>query len=148
MSSWAVLCVACLPFFYYVLVLYSSWRFFRRRPDRDGNPSIFTPPVSILKPVRGTDPDAYENFASFCTQDYPEYEIVFCVGGPEDETVPVIEKLKLNFPHVQISILFGSLRKPQTTKWRSLPACRRKQPTNTSQSATATCVSAPTTCVI
>src|SRR3954452_11660605 len=116
MSSWAVLCVACLPFFYYVLVLYSSWRFFRRRPDRDGNPRVFTPPVSILKPVRGTDPDAYENFASFCTQDYPEYEIVFCVGGPEDEIVPVIEKLKLKFPHVQISILFGSLRNATNDK--------------------------------
>jgi len=110
MSSWAVPCVACLPFFYYVLVLYSSWRFFRRRPDRDGNPQVFTPPVSILKPVRGSDPEAYENFASFCHQDYPEYEIVFCVGSSDDEIVPVIEKLKLNYPLIQIRVLFGSLR--------------------------------------
>jgi len=109
-SSWVVLCVACLPFFYYVLVLYSSWRFFRFRPQRDGISLSFTPPVSILKPVRGSDPDAYENFASFCRQDYPEYEIVFCVGTAEDEIVPVLEKLKVDFSNTKIRILFGTLR--------------------------------------
>ena len=109
-SSWAVLCIACLPFFYYILVLYSSWRFFRRRLDRDESPQLFSPPVSILKPVRGCDSDAYENFASFCTQDYPEYEIVFCVGSQEDEIVPVLDQLKHDFPQIQIRVLFGSLR--------------------------------------
>src|SRR4051794_1091468 len=109
-SFWVVLFVACLPFFYYVLVLYSSWRFFRNRPQPDRISSLFTPPVSILKPVRGSDSDAYRNFASFCTQDYPEYELVFCVGTPEDEIVPVLEKLKGDFPQTRIRILFGSLR--------------------------------------
>jgi ceramide glucosyltransferase len=109
-SSWVLLCVACLPFFYYVLVLYSSWRFFRYRPKRDQISPSFTPPISILKPVRGTDSDAYDNFASFCRQDYPEYEIVFCVGTPHDEIVPVLEKLRADFPQTKIRILFGSLR--------------------------------------
>src|SRR4051812_9521707 len=109
-SLWLMLFVACLPFFYYLLVLYSSWHFFRRRPDKRESVRPFTPPVSILKPVRGSDPEAYEYFASFCRQDYPQYEIVFCVGGPEDEIVPVIQRLKLDFPTVPIRVLFGSLR--------------------------------------
>src|SRR5689334_14191928 len=109
-SSLVVLCAACLPFFYYVLVLYSSWRFFRRRPKPVENRSAFTPPLSILKPVRGSDSDAYENFASFCRQDYPEYELVFCVGTRDDEIVPVLDKLRIDFPQVPIRILFGSLR--------------------------------------
>jgi ceramide glucosyltransferase len=109
-SALVVLCAACLPFFYYVLVLYSSWRFFHCAPKPVEKRSPFTPPISILKPVRGSDSDAYENFATFCRQDYPHYELVFCVGSPDDEIVPVLEKLKIDFPQVPVRILFGSLR--------------------------------------
>ncbi len=109
-SSLVVLCAACLPFFYYFLVLYSSWRFFRRRSKPVEKRSGFTPAVSILKPVRGSDADAYENFASFCRQDYPDYELVFCLGSPDDEIVPVLEKLRIDFPQIPIRVLFGSLR--------------------------------------
>lgn len=102
-----ILSVAAIPFIYYLIALYSCVRFFRaRRPALSG----FTPPVSNLKPIRGIDPDAYENFASFCRQDYPEYEIVFCVGGTEDPVLPVIEKLQLDFPQRSIRVLYGSGR--------------------------------------
>ena len=106
--------VAALPFVYYSIALYSSWRFFGR-PSRGSNPG-FTPPISNLKPIRGLDPDAYENFASFCRQDYPEYEIVFCVGDTEDPVLPVIEKLIRDFPQRRIRVLFGSLRSAANDK--------------------------------
>jgi ceramide glucosyltransferase len=100
--------IAAIPFIYYLIALYSSWRYFRQpvsAPDRS-----FAPPVSILKPIRGLDPDAYENLASFCKQDYPEYEMIFCVD-PEDETVrPVLEKLQRDFPRREIRVLYGSGR--------------------------------------
>src|SRR5438128_10604380 len=85
--------VASFPFIYYVLVLYSSWRFFRQATVPLPEKSAFTPPVSNLKPVRGLDPEAYENFASYCRQDYPDYELIFCVGDENDPSVPVLEKL-------------------------------------------------------
>jgi ceramide glucosyltransferase len=101
------LVVAATPFIYYFLVLYSSWRFFRNRPSVK---SEFTPPVSILKPVRGLDPEAYENFVSFCHQDYPEYEIVFCLGSEDDPALPVIKRLERDFPDRAIRIIFRSGR--------------------------------------
>ena len=104
--AYAVLGMATFPFFYYLIALYSSWRFFRR-PARS-NPN-FTPPVSILKPVKGLDPNAYQNFASYCTQDYPNYEVVFCVDQ-NDPAVPILEKLRSDFPQCDIRLLFGSGR--------------------------------------
>ena len=103
---YAMLGVATFPFIYYLISLYSAWGFFRRRPAAAR--SEFTPPVSNLKPIRGVDPEAYENFASFCRQDYPDYELLFCVGERDDPVVPILEKLQRDFPERRITVLFGT----------------------------------------
>jgi ceramide glucosyltransferase len=108
--AYCVLFFAALPFIYYVLSFYSSWNFFRSVPDRERPDPDFLPPVSNLKPIRGLDPEAYENFASLCRQDYPEYELLFCVGSDDKAIIPVLEKLALDFPERKIRILFGSGR--------------------------------------
>src|ERR1035438_3115441 len=107
--TWVFLGVAAIPFIYYLIALYSSWRYFRheRKPVVELE---YNRPVSVLKPIRGLDPDAYENFASFCRQDYPDYEIVFCVGGEDEPALEAIEKLMRNFPERQIRVLYGSGR--------------------------------------
>jgi ceramide glucosyltransferase len=103
-----ILAVAAIPGIYYLLALYSSARYFlswKRAPPN----SDFTPPISCLKPIKGLDPDAYENYASFCRQDYPEYEILFCVDA-DDPALPILEKLVQDFPERHIRLLFGSGR--------------------------------------
>jgi ceramide glucosyltransferase len=104
------LILAAAPFVYYLLALCSSWRFFSRSERRAPVNSDFTPPVSNLKPVRGLDPEAYENFASYCRQDYPDYELIFCVSDENDSSVPVLEKLIRDFPERRIRVLYGSGR--------------------------------------
>jgi len=107
-AALVVLAAATFPFIYYLIVIVSAIRFFcRPRPPRN---TTFLPPVSNLKPIRGVDPDAYENFASLCRQNYPEFEMLFCVSDREDPIVPVIEKLAQDFPDRQIRILYGSGR--------------------------------------
>jgi len=107
------LAVAAIPFIYYGIAVFSCLRFFlgTKRKTRE-----FLPPISNLKPVRGLDPEAYENFASFCRQDYPEYEILFCVGDTSDPALPVLERLKNDFPDTQIRILIGTGRNATNDK--------------------------------
>ena len=110
MSPYWFLGVAAIPFIYYLIVIFSSWRYFRTAKHSTAPRPAFTPAVSILKPMRGLDPGAYENFASFCRQDYPQYEILLCVD-PDDQTVmPIVERLRRNFPDRTIRVLYGSGR--------------------------------------
>src|SRR5580700_7956129 len=113
-AGYIFLIVAAIPFIYYLITIYSSWRYFRQpasAPD-----ASFTPPVSILKPIRGLDPDAYENLASFCRLDYPEYEIVFCVDPDDDAVLSILEKLTRDYPKCQIRVLHGSGRRATNDK--------------------------------
>ena len=102
---WLVLVVAVCPLVYYSLAIYCAWVYFRGAHKAAPPNRSFTPPVSILKPVRGVDSEAYANFASFCELDYPEYEIVFAAGSEDDPIVPVIRQLQQDFPHRDIRLL-------------------------------------------
>jgi ceramide glucosyltransferase len=107
-SFWraTVMLLAVAPLAYYLVAIFAALRFFSAK--RDLHPENFTPPASLLKPVRGVDFATYENFRSFCTLDYPEYETLFCVNEMNDPAVPVIERLKREFPNRRIEIFFGA----------------------------------------
>jgi ceramide glucosyltransferase len=104
-AAWryAVLLGAAAPLAYYVFASVAAWRFFRRERSREL--PEFTPPVSVLKAVRGVDFATFENYSSFCLQDYPEYEILFAVNDADDAAVPVIRRLMAAFPMRSIRLL-------------------------------------------
>lgn len=104
----AILLLALGPFVYYLLALWASYAYFRKKSKTANQRASFCRPVSILKPVRGLDREAYQNFASFCLLDYPEYEVLFCVTDAGDPAVPVIEKVQRDFPERRIRLLVGA----------------------------------------
>ena len=67
----------------------------------------YTPGVSLLKPVRGLDAQALRNYASFCLQDYPDYEILFGFADPEDPAIHVVRQLQRDYPDVAIRLVTG-----------------------------------------
>jgi ceramide glucosyltransferase len=105
----ALLVFAVVPFAYYIAAIAAAGRFFRRKATipTGGSPDC-TPSVSILKPIYGLDREAYENFASFCRQDYPEFEILFCISDDSDPAHTVIEQIIRDFPERSIRLLIGS----------------------------------------
>jgi len=88
---------------YYGLCLWSAVDFLRQRKaaGEGARPTWFLP-VSILKPLKGTDPEMYESLRSHCLQDYPEYEIIFGVNDPTDPSRHLVERLKSEFPQLSI----------------------------------------------
>ncbi len=90
---------------YYVLCLWSAARFLRtRKVDKNVRPTPATA-VSVLKPLRGTDPEMYESLRSHCVQDYPDYEIIFGVSDPDDPAIRLVERLRAEFPQRAIRMM-------------------------------------------
>jgi ceramide glucosyltransferase len=101
---------------YYVLCLWSAARFLGERNgagagaqpvEAEGLLVRVQPPVSILKPLKGTDPKMYESFRSHCLQDYPEYEIIFGVSDPNDPAIKSVKALQREFPDRRIQLVIS-----------------------------------------
>ena len=91
---------------YYLLCMWSAWKFLREQEaEEEARPTSALPPISILKPLKGTDPEIYESFRSHCLQDYPEYEIIFGVSDPNDPAVESVKALQREFPERRIQLV-------------------------------------------
>jgi ceramide glucosyltransferase len=92
---------------YYLLCLWSGAVFLRERGAGEGatRPTSSLPPISILKPLKGIDPEIYESFRSHCLQDYPEYEIIFGVSDLNDPAIESVRELQLEFPDRRIHLM-------------------------------------------
>lgn len=88
---------------YSLLSLWCGRQFFRR--SNPGGLSSEPAGITILKPVKGMDEGSYENFASFCRQQYVgPFQIVFAVADADDPVVPVIRQLIDDFPDRTIEL--------------------------------------------
>jgi len=111
-TLWAVratllICVVAAIAYYLIAVVAGLLWFADRRRQRALGLS-FTPPATIFKPLRGADAEAYENFASFCRQDYPEYQILFGVREANDPVAPIIRQLIADFPDRDIELVISA----------------------------------------
>jgi ceramide glucosyltransferase len=88
----------------YSLMVAVGVRRFRHRVAAAA-PHSYQPPVSVLKPLHGDEPDLEENLASFFQQDYPEFEILFCARHSDDLGLAAARRVAARFPHVPTRIL-------------------------------------------
>jgi ceramide glucosyltransferase len=94
----------------YLFQVGSTWALLRKKPGPVGTDGAAydtkpLPPVSILKPLKGLDDNLFDNLSSFCTQDYPEYEILFSLQDHNDPAYKVVEKVRDKHPDCNIRIV-------------------------------------------
>jgi ceramide glucosyltransferase len=65
----------------------------------------FAPPVSMLKPLHGLEPDLESHLQSFFEQDYPEYEIIFCARSEQDPGLAVARRVAAHYPAIRSRFL-------------------------------------------
>jgi ceramide glucosyltransferase len=87
----------------------ANWRL-RRFDQATPARRDFAPAVSVLKPLCGLEPDLYENLRSYFRLDYSRLQIVFGVQDPLDPALQVVERLKAEFPHIEVAIVVNRCR--------------------------------------
>ncbi len=70
----------------------------------------FSPPLTLLKPVHGAEPNLDAHLASFFEQDYPQYEILFCARTDNDAGLETARRVAARYP--QIPARFFSTGEP------------------------------------
>lgn len=94
--------IICFGIAYYLLALLCVRDFFSRPKMK---PETYRPPVSVLKPLKGMDSEAYKNLSSFLRQDYPEYQVLFGVESSADPVVPLVQQLIREFPNRDVHLI-------------------------------------------
>jgi ceramide glucosyltransferase len=96
--------LACLSF--YVLSIFGLLSFLgHSRRNSSSQTTTTFPAVSILKPLKGADPEMWESFCSHAEQQYPEFELIFGVSDPNDPACEIVRRLQAKFPARPIKLI-------------------------------------------
>lgn len=94
------------------------WKF-KSRPklDKDDSRKEYEG-VTILRPIKGIDPELLSCLESSFCQDYPhnKLQILFCVDDPSDALIPLIKKLISKYPTIDSEILISTNFNTQTNR--------------------------------
>ncbi len=85
---------------YCLMVIAAVVRFGVRKRREDRQTMAFLPPLSVLKPLHGTEPGLERNLESFFEQDYPEFELLFCARHESDEGLQLARRVGERYPQV------------------------------------------------
>ena len=88
--------------FYLVLVGLATLRFRRKRLPRS---AAELPPVTLLKPVHGGEPQLRDSLESFFRLDYPKFEIIFGARTSADPALAVVRELMETYPRVPVKLV-------------------------------------------
>jgi ceramide glucosyltransferase len=107
--QWLCLVPALGGSVYGLLCLLAFWRFRTRLPSASARAFSRFPPVTVLKPVCGLEKDLKSNLRSACSQDYPEFQVVLSVQGPNDPATPLLKDVQREYPE-KVSVAIANFQ--------------------------------------
>jgi len=122
--SWGLIGLSLVGCAYLGVSVWAVRRLKQRNPRRGAAAG----PISVLKPLCGEDPDLAGNLRSFCTQDYPEVQVVFGVREESDPAVAIVRRLMAELPDADLTLVVDGRRRGRNLKVANLqnmlPAAR------------------------
>ena len=80
------------------IVAVGARKFLKREQPKSTNP---LPPVSLLKPLHGAEPNLAAHLGRFFEQDYPApFEVLFCARAADDPGLTIAREVAARFPHI------------------------------------------------
>ncbi len=98
---WAAALGTVTSTIYCGMVVVAAVRFGLRKRREAAQPADFLPPLSVLKPLHGTEPGMEANLRTFFEQDYPEFELLFCARQETDEGLKLARRVGAEYPGVK-----------------------------------------------
>ena len=96
---------------YFGMVMMAAFRYRqlsrRLRTRAQTTPVQNLPPVTVLKPVHGMEPELEANLESFFRQDYPDFEIIFGARSRDNDALIVVERLRAKYSGVRTQVVIS-----------------------------------------
>ena len=115
---WSAIVDTATSTIYCGMVIVGAIRFARRKRREERAPLDFAPPVSVLKPLHGAEPDLEANLQGFFSLDYPSFEILFCARHDDDAGLQLAKRIAARHPEVQARFFTcGEPQFPNAKMW-------------------------------
>jgi len=92
---------------FWILTILLAYMFLDRQTDPQPG---FMPPAAILIPIKGLDAGLYHNLASFCSQDYPDYEVLIGVEDRRDACLSIVHQVRREFTTCRMKVCIAQPR--------------------------------------
>ena len=118
-SIWSLICYILL--IWYLVIMFMAYMGFFEILKNYRNPKVIQlssnsdtlEPVTILRPIKGIDPELFTCLESSFVQNYPidKVEIIFCVDDDFDESIPILKELIAKYPKIDAKVLVSQYDK-------------------------------------
>jgi ceramide glucosyltransferase len=111
-ACWLLFLPACA---YQLLAIIAELRYLRARKISVRNalpPDSDMPGVSVLKPLRGLDPNTRDAFVSQLKQAYPKFEVLFGVHDSADPAAQEVIRLQAEFTQAEVRLITSVEQQP------------------------------------